>query len=174
MTRARPRGFSLVEVVIAVGIFGGSIAVIFALLPTLGGRAVASTDSLVAQRLPDPLRIELRRLVDDGGFDALAARIPVATPSSSAGLAFVASRDGARLHSRDYLSPGSTEALPDEEQYFLVEIRRFSVAPLAYDPAGAVLPVMARVSWPHRVPGSTVEIASVNRTQIAFNVSILR
>jgi len=174
MFRSLHRGFSLVEVVIAIGIFGGSIAVIFALLPAIGGRAVASSDSLVAQRLPESLRSELGRLAGTGGFDALATRIPIANSSLPDGLALVAARDGSRLHSRDYFPPGSDEALREEEQFFLVEVWRFSDAPLAYDPMGAVLPVMARVTWPHRVPGSEAEVARSHRSQITFNVSILR
>ena len=175
MRGSHHRGFSLVEVVLAVGIFGGSVAILLALLPGLGGRATASSDSLVAQRLPEAVRIELRRLAARDGFEVLASRIPVSTSSPlPPGFALVASRDGSRLHARDDPPPGGGGSVPAEEQYFLIELWRFPHAPLAWDPAGAVLPAMVRVSWPHRVPGLGTEIAPANRTHLAFSVSILR
>ena len=174
MCRGAPRAFSLVEVVIAVGVFATAVAIILALLPSIGGQASSSANSLVAQRLPDPLRVEMQRLATAGGFDALAAQTPVASSPLADGFAFVASRDGARLHALDYLPPPAADALAQEEQYFLVEIWRFPTAPLAYDAAGAVLPVMARVSWPYRVPGSSTAVATANRSELTFNASILR
>ena len=53
------RGFSLVEVVIAVGIFTASVVVVLSLLPSLLEQSGDSTDRLVAQRLSDAIRIEL-------------------------------------------------------------------------------------------------------------------
>lgn len=174
MNRAAFPGFSLVEVVIALGVFASAIVVVLALLPAIGGQASAAADSLVAQRMPDALRVEMQRLAAAGGFDALAARTPVADSPLGDGLAFVASRDGARLHSLDYLPPHAADILAVDEQYFLVEIWRFPSAPLAYDAAGAVLPVMVRVSWPHRVPGASSAVARANRSEATFNAAILR
>lgn len=173
-TRLRSRAFSLVEVVIAVGIFAGAVAIVLALLPSIGRQAAASGDSLVAQRFPDALGVELRRLATGGGFDALVARAPVASAPLDGGLAFVASRDGARLHSLDYLAPAKADALPEAEHYFLVEVWRFPSAPLAYDPRGAVLPLMVRVSWPFRALGPTATIALADRSQLTFNTAISR
>ena len=174
MLRVASRAFSLLEVVIAIGVFVTAVAIILALLPSIGGQAASAGDSLVAQRLPDPLRVEMQRLAASGGFDALATRTPVASSPLGDGLPFAASRDGARLHALDYLTPGAADALAPEEQYFLVEIWRFPSAPLAYDAAGAVLSVMVRVSWPYRVPGSASAVASASRSELTFNASILR
>lgn len=174
MRRVAPCAFSLIEVVIAIGVFATAMAIILALLPSIGGQAASAADSLVAQRLPDPLRVEMQRLAGAGGFDALAARAPVAASPLGDGLAFVAARNGAQLHSLDYLPPVAADALPLEEQYFLVEIWRFPSAPLAYDAAGAVLPVMVRVSWPYRTAGSSNVVPRANRTELNFNASILR
>lgn len=168
------RAFSLVEVVIAVGLFATAVAVVLALLPALVGQTAAAGESLVAQRLPDPLRLELQRLATSGGFNALAARAPLAATPLSGGLAFVASRDGARLHALDYLPPTAAETLPEADQFFLIEVWKFPSAPLAYDPNGAVLPLMVRVSWPYRTPGSVVVVTASSRSQLTFNTALLR
>lgn len=172
MCRAGSRAFSLVEVVIAVGVFAGAIAVILALLPALSGQAAAAGDSLVAQRIPDALRVELRRLATSGSLHSLAMRVPVAVAPLDDGLAFVASRDGARLHVREYLPPASADTLPADEQFFLLEVWRFPAAPLAYDATGTVLPLLVRVSWPYRAPSSASVVALTDRAQLTFNTAI--
>lgn len=168
------RGFSLVEVVIAVGVFVGAIAVVLALLPSLTSQSAATAAALVAQRLPDALRVEMERLAATGGFDSLAARVPVMSAPLDGGLALVASHDGARLHSLNYLAPAASDSLPLHEQYFLVEIWRFPSAPLAFDAAGAVLPVHVRVSWPYRISDSGLPVASEGRRSLAFACAINR
>lgn len=167
-------GFSLVEVVIAVGVFVGAIVVVLALLPSLTSQSAASADALVAQRLPDALRVEMQRLAAAGGFDALASTVPVMRTPLDGGLAFVASRDAARLHSLSYLAPAASDTLLLREQYFLVEIWRFPAAPLAYDGTGAVLPVYVRVSWPYRVADSGSPVALENRRSLTFTCAINR
>lgn len=171
MTR---RGFSLVEVVIAVGVFAGAIAVILALLPLLTARSAASADVLVAVRLPDALRVEMQRLATAGGFDEFAVRVPVMNTPLADGLTFVAARDGARLHALSYQAPGASDALLLHEQYFLVEVWRFPSAPLAYDAAGAVLPVYIRVSWPYRISDAGEPVAVENRSSLTFTCAINR
>jgi hypothetical protein len=171
MTR---RGFSLVEVVIAVGVFAGAIAVILALLPSLTARSAASADALVAQRLPDVLRVEMQRLAAAGGFDEFAARVPVMNAPLADGLTFVAARDGARLHTLSYLAPVADDVLLLSEQYFLVELWRFPAAPLAYDSTGAVLPVNVRVSWPYRISDAGSPVATENRNSLTFTCAINR
>jgi len=168
------RAFSLVEVVIAVGLFATAVAVVLALLPALVGQTAAAGESLVAQRLPDPLRLELQRLATSGGFDALAARAPLAATPLNEGLAFVASRDGARLHALDYIPPTEAETLPEAEQFFLIEVWKFPSGPLAYVPNSAVLPLTVRVSWPYRAPGSAVVVTAASRSQLTFNTALLR
>lgn len=171
MTR---RGFSLVEVVIAVGVFAGAIAVVLALLPSLTSRSASFADALVAQRVPDALRVEMQRLAAAGGFDALAANVPVMSVPLDQGLAFVAARDGARVHALSYLPPATGDALLLGEQYFLIEIWRFPLAPLAYDAAGAVLPVYVRVSWPYRTANADSPVALENRSSLTVTCAINR
>jgi Tfp pilus assembly protein PilV len=168
------RGFSLVEVVIAVGVFAGTIAVVLALLPSLTAQSAASADALAAQRLPDALRLEMQRLAAVGGFDALAARVPVMSSPLADGLGFVAARDDVRLHALNYLPPTASEALLLREQFFLVEIWRFPESPLAYDASSAVLPVYVRVSWPYRVADAGSPTAFEDRRSLVFTCAISR
>jgi hypothetical protein len=168
------RAFSLVEVVIATGVFALAVTAVLGLLPALTRQSSDSGDSLTAQRLPDSIRLELQRLSATGGFDALANSAPIMSAPLLDGLTLVAPRDGARLHSLVYLPPPPGGRIQSSEQYFLVEVWRFNRVPLSYDPLSAVLPLYARVSWPYRVPGSADVTPLADRQQITFAVSLTR
>lgn len=173
MRRIRQSGFSLLEVVIAVGVFAMAIAAVLALLPMLMRQSAVAADTLAAQQFPDAVRVELQRLAR-ADFDALAAAIPVMTAPLDNGLAFVATRDGARLHSAVYLPPGLSTRIPEGEQYFAVEVWRFDQPPLAYDSSAAVLPLYVRVSGPYRIPGSTTPTRLEERSRVTFTLAINR
>jgi len=166
------RAFSLVEVIIAVGLFAASVTAVIALLPAVTRQGAVTTDTLAAQRLPEALKVELSRLAAMG-FDSLAGQVPVMSQPMGAGLAFVATRDAAQLHARDYLPP-VTGLIPEPEQYFLIECGRFPDEPLRYDAQKHSLALAVRVSWPYRLPGSTVPTDETVRTQVAFTVSLTR
>jgi len=168
-----PRAFSLVEVIIAVGLFAASVSIVLGLLPSLTRHNAEVQDSLTAQRLPDMLRIELQRLSAVGGIDALATRAPVLGVAPGDGLGFVSRRDGARLHARDNLPPAA-EIIPDGEQYFVVECWRFPDEPLRFDAQKHFLALAVRVSWPYRLPGAAAPTADSARMQVRFAVSIGR
>ncbi|MBI2515404.1 MAG: prepilin-type N-terminal cleavage/methylation domain-containing protein [Opitutae bacterium] len=175
MLRPRLRcAFSLIEVVIAVGIFALAVTTALALLPALTRQSGDTTDALTAQRLPDRIRVELQRLATSGGFDALANRVPVMTAPLTGGLELAAAHDGAKLHSVGYLPPALSEQLPLAEQYFAVEVWRFAQPPLAYDSSAAVLALYVRVSWPYRTPASSAPTALADRQQLTCVVSLRR
>ncbi|MDI1337800.1 MAG: prepilin-type N-terminal cleavage/methylation domain-containing protein [Lacunisphaera sp.] len=166
-------GFSLLEVVIAVGIFAVAVTVTLALLPSLTRQAADGADGLSAQCLPDSLRIELQRLAS-GNFNGLATAAPVMTAPLTNGLDFVATRDGSRLHSSTYLAPAASALIPADEQYFAIEVWRFNQGTLGYDANAAILPLYVRVSWPYRNPGSGTPAALADRSQLTFAVAINR
>ena len=168
------RAFSLVEVIIAVGVFAVAVVVLLALLPSLTREAAETADALVAQSLADSVRVELSRLAASGGFDALANRLPVMAAPLVAGLSLVAAPDGRRLYSTAYLPPPAAAQLPPGDQYFLVEVWRFDQPPLRYDPTAAVLPMYVRVSWPFQNPGSTAATPLSARGQLTFTVALNR
>ncbi len=168
---ARSHAFSLIEVIIAVGLFAGSIAVIIGLLSTLSRQASDSADVIAAQRLTEAVKVELTRLADSG-FDGLAAQVPVMVSPLNNGLALVATRDATQAQSLNVLPPATL--IPTGEQYFLVECWTFPTEPLAFTSQKAFLALHVRVSWPYRVPGSATSVPLADRSQVAFTVSLNR
>jgi type II secretory pathway pseudopilin PulG len=82
-------GFSLVEVVVAVGIFAVAILSIVALLLPNTKAVADQIDAGVAQRLSENIQLELDRY----GF----TRVVAALPNQSARLFMVATKDGSRV-----------------------------------------------------------------------------
>lgn len=173
MRPLRPqRAFSLIEVIVAVAVFAGAVAVMLALLPGLAQRGTEASDRLTAQRLPDALQVELKRLAAPG-IEALAAQTPLLGAAPVDGLAFVASRHGTRLQLRDAPAPGAG-VMPESEQYFLVECWRFPEGPLRFDPATGALALVVRASWPYRTPGSSTPTAPEARHELMFVMGVNR
>lgn len=167
----RSCAFSLIEVIIAVGLFAGSITVILGLLSTLSRQAADSADVLAAQRLPEAVKLELSRLAS-GSFDGLAAQIPPMLAPLDGGLALVAAREATQAQSLNVLPPATL--IPVGEQYFLVECWRFSTEALAFNNSKAFLALHVRVSWPYRIPGTSAPVPWPDRNQLAFTVSLNR
>lgn len=172
-TSGQRAGFTLLEAVIAAGIFAVAVTATLGLLPSLIRQTTDSADALTAQRLPDNLQVELQRLAA-GNFDGLAATVPVMTAPLTGGLAFVADRYGARLHAVTYQPPVAGALIPSDDQYFFIEVWRFSQAPLSYDRTAAVLPLYARVSWPYHTPGGLAPTDAAARGELTFTVSLNR
>ena len=173
MKRARHRrAFSLIEVIIAVGVFAGAVAVIIGLVSSLSRQAADSSDALAAQRLPEPLKVELSRVAATG-FDNLAAQAPLMAAPLAGGFALVAPRDATRVQSLTYLPP-ATGQIPAAEQYYLVECWRFPAEPLSFNGQKAFLALCVRVSWPYRIPGVTAPVLLADRSQLTFTVSLNR
>ncbi len=170
----RPRAFSLIEVVLAVGIFAVAITTMLALLPALTRQAAGSADSLTALRLPDAIRTELDRLAASGGLDALAAETKAMTSPFPATLTLVAARDAARIHSLDYQPPAAVDAIAPGDRFFQIETWSFNSAPLAFEPGSAVLALHVRVSWPYHVPAAATPTPLADREQVTFTLAIER
>jgi len=165
------RGFTLLEVIIAVGLFVSAIAVILGLVAGLSRLGADSNDALAAQRLPEPLKVELSRLASTG-LDSLAGRVPVMASPLTGGLAFASVRGATRVDSLEYLPV--TDPISTDEQYYLVECWKFPSEPLRFDGEKAFLALFVRVSWPHRLPGATVPTALADRSQVTFTLSLNR
>jgi len=163
-------GFSLVEVLLAVGIFAFAVPTTLALLSTLGRQGAMGSELLVAQRLSDSIQLELDRLARSD-FDGFATAVPMMVPTAAPGLALVATRDGHRLHARDYPPPDAVIATA--QQYFLIECWRFAEEPLCFDPAKAYLALAVRVTWPYQLPNGTTA-AGEARTAVTFTVVLNR
>lgn len=165
----RVRAFSLIEVVIATGLAAGAVLVIIGLLGRQSRQVRDADDQIVAAQLADGIRVELMRLARQQGFDALAAAIPVMSGAADEGLLLVADRAGTGLKP---LLPGDPAG---GGRYFLAEIRRYPDGPLAYDPAGAVLAVAVRITWPYQPePGATAAVPPSDRGRFNFSLAINR
>ena len=173
MQRSSQAAFSLLEVVIAAGIFAVAVTVMLALLPALTKQNIETSDTLVAQRLPDNLRLELRRL-EEGNFNALVAAFPMMAAPLENGLPFVAARDGSRLHSANYLPPTIDSLIAEGERYYAIEVWQFNQGPLRYNASAAVIAIHVRVSWPYFNPGSPTPTPLAARSQFTFNTAINR
>jgi len=126
-------GFSLVEVLIAIGIAGGALAVLLALLSGLLRATDDNADLQTALRLC--AAIEARLYEDMGGS------FPGALGAARAARVYVADKEGAHL--RGELEDGSSSLPPP---HFYIEIKPFSAAPLAYEAGRAVLPLQVRAA----------------------------
>jgi hypothetical protein len=173
MKKARDSlAFSLIEVIIAIGLFAGAVAIIIGLMTLLSRQAADSIAAIAAQRLPEPLKVELVRLAGPS-LDNLASQVPLMGTALDDGFALVAPRDATRVQSLAYLPP-ATGRLPPAEQFYLVECWRFPSEPLSFSGQKAFLALYVRVSWPYHVPGAATPVALADRNQITFTVSLNR
>lgn len=175
MIRLRhPAGFTLIEVVVAVALFAVAVTAMLGLLPSVTRVADRSTDTMNALRLPDALRIELRRMAAVGGFDGLGEQTkPFAAPLPATCL-LVATRDASRVAALDYQPPASADQINPDAHYFLIEAWRFSEPPLAFAPGDSILALHIRVSWPYRIPGSLMFTPATEREHVDFNLALNR
>jgi prepilin-type N-terminal cleavage/methylation domain-containing protein len=154
--QTRRHGFSLVEVIVAIGLIA---VVLVALLASFGPAARSAGDAAdaeVAARLAGNIQIELERLQAELGLEGLAAAVPPA--GSATPLQLVATRDGQRVLRADGPAPAADHALDDptlpgiaeRDRYYLAEVTQQLNLPYA---AGAgFLAVSVRVQWPDRLP----------------------
>lgn len=160
----RTRAFSLIEVVIAVGVAATGLVVVLALLPGLLQQSAGARHTQVALGLPDAITTELRRMAD-GGFSSFGARAAEFTAESSP-LQLVAAEDGTDL--RD---AGTSDGRP---AFFLIELHRFPPgSPLSYNASLPYLALQARISWPYRPTGATSsEVSRESRQRVTFNIAL--
>lgn len=173
----KQRAFSLVEVVVALGIFASAVVVIVGLLAanTTGSNRVVEAE--VAARLADNIQTELQRY----GYAAVSGAL--ANTDSASRIYLVATQDGSRVlpskekpdgtitmpyaTAENNLATASTPGTPPgialRDRYFHISIGR--VEPDPTDPnkltspqssaqanAVAAYPVVIEVTWPHRTP----------------------
>ena len=167
--RRVPGGFSLLEVIVAIGIAG---VVLVALLGWFGPAmrsSAATADAQTAAGLADGLQLELERLQAECGLDGLAAAVPPA--GSGAALRLVATRDGRRVRCAVAPDPAADRPLDDgdlagiawRDRYFLAEVVQSEDLP--YRAGAGFLALTVRVTWPFRLPagpptpGATVPTA---------------
>ena len=145
--------FTLVEVIVAIGMVAVTVVALVALLAASSRAAGEMAARQQAVHLADAVTLELLRLRDAlpgdepaGGLDVLATLIPESASSQS--LRLVGSLDGLRIV-RESEAGDPELGLAPGDRYFLIEVRQQS-GNLAYVAGAGFLAVSAKVRWPYQ------------------------
>ena len=160
--------FTLLETIIALGIFAGAGLAMLALMSAAATQIAAANEALVAHGLRDAVKVALVELQRDSGIDTVAAWADTWDAPRDRGLFFTADRRGVAL--RQHAS-----GTLDQDEFFAVEVRRFPVGPLRYDATEAHVAFDVLVSWPYRANATqpTVTPAELRR-EFSFSVVLIR
>jgi len=145
----RREGFSLIEVVFAVGLLVLAAIPLLALLPVADGLEAEARDFGTAASLAESIRLEAEYL------------IPVADFPDFEELPLAAARDGTGLQ------PFTAE-LPAAAGYFRVNLAATASAPLDYSPDNPLLVLQVRITW----PGSAGTTAAGRRGELQFFIGL--
>tara|TARA_B100001123_G_C14959355_1_gene887011 strand:- start:51 stop:563 length:513 start_codon:yes stop_codon:yes gene_type:complete len=161
------RAFTLLEVIIALAVFGFVVTGLLAFLPwAIDGKGNIK-DFNTACAMPDAIQVELERM----GFNA----VEDATDPGGDGLYLVVRRDGV-----DVRFEQAAADIPQSERYFLIRCLQFdSGNRLAHDPANGWLALQVDIQWPYKVRGGEseddfVEVASNLREHFVYPAAITR
>ncbi len=157
--------FSLVEVVVAVGIFAiGIVGVLGLLSPSI--KSVSEVgDTAVANRLADNIQVELERL----GFTA----VTTALPNSGALITLVANRDGSRVllstvADNDVAATDRPPGILHRDRYYGITVQQLSSLPYVAANSPGFIALSVRVVWPYQIPvgpaGATTSPAAETST----------
>lgn len=175
------QAFSLVEVVLAIGVFALTIVAVIGLLGPIASQVRDLRDSKTANHLPTPIREELNRLgfesfVNDG-FAAIASdHSPIQTGDIPTGrtilASLVATQDGSEV-----AEASQTSRVPADERYFLIQILAPpapgpGTADLRYQSGDAHVTFEVEISWPYRLPDGSL-VAYENRQTFSYYTAIV-
>lgn len=177
-SRKRSSAFSLIEVVVALGVFAITIVGVLGLLsPTT--QAVSDTlDGGVASRLAETVNAEVERL----GFTAVTGSQLVlssavsALPTNASKLLF-ATRGGDRICSQGAADTAPNYIAPAERYFEVLLIRNESLSPAGTDNTAGFVAFSVQVSWPAFVDdgtGAAVAVARSQRSVFSFNAAVRR
>jgi len=131
-----PHGFSLVEVIIAIAVAGGALAVVLALLSGLLRATGDAADHQTALQLAGAIELRL--------YEELGGAFPGGLQT---GRILVADKEGTAL--RGELGSDATFPPGPPSAYFHIAVMPFTQPPLAYQAGRGVLPLRVRISWPY-------------------------
>ncbi|MBI2510736.1 MAG: prepilin-type N-terminal cleavage/methylation domain-containing protein [Opitutae bacterium] len=134
------RGFSLIEVVIAIGVLAVGLTAVLGLMAGAAKMIAIANDRRDAERALADGIAELERL----GFAAAAAKVTAERATSAEDARFYLSRDGTKT--------GWGSALAAQDRHYVVTVFRVeNLSPPSADATGAGLAVQVRVEWPANV-----------------------
>ena len=169
--RSSRNGFSLIEVILAIGVFALTIVAVIGLLGPIAQQVRDLQDTRVANSLPVPIREELNRVgfehfvAVSSGSTAVAAGAFPSDLSEDEGepgacLVLYGTEDGSKVVVRGGagVSPnadGGILEIPEADRYFLVQVFP-ATGSLEYQdgPNGdAHIAFRVLISWPYKTPG---------------------
>lgn len=151
--------FSLVEVVVAVGVFVGAVVVALGLLTATASSARSTLETNTAVRVAQSAQALVRQWTWKQAMDGLDTNAP----------AIFATRDG------NTLSLVAVEAVAaDAAPFYQVELsRNGDFSPAANDETAGYLALRLRVSWPARTRDGQL-LPMDQRDVLTFNVAVRR
>jgi hypothetical protein len=153
--RSRLFAFSLVEVVIALGVFSTGVIVVIALITSGASRSRESMDSKIALGLSERIRSEV---ISYFGQD-------LPTFSSDEPLRLVSSRVGDDVR---------IEAGDGRDAYFLVELMPLGSDELLRDANRGTVGADVTVHWPYRPPGTVNIDVEAAKNSVRYQLMFLR
>ena len=177
-------GFTLIEIIISVGIVSMSLLAIIAFLGAVGQSTAETIDSAVASQIADNIRAEL---ANENIDDLYGWTNDPTTP-----IELVATKDGDRVRVQfpqaantadNDSETGIPPGIEDYDRYFLIEVTRLenSLEPPTsagqFQQESTMLSLSVRVVWPYHVktgPESWTEAQPEQQSHYIFNTVILR
>ena len=178
----RNRGFTLLEVIIALSVFGFLIGGLLALLPWGVEGAGNVRDRNIAYGLTDAIQVELELM----GF-GLVEQLTDQSDGEYPTINLVASDDGSEV----YWEPSSDqendvpiasskateldEELPEGYRYFLIRCRQFPEDNRhEHDPSNGYLGLQVDVQWPYKTLDAEDGVEERIRSHFHFPLAITR
>jgi hypothetical protein len=148
--------FSLVEVIVAIGLVAGALLAILGLLAATTSSTAESEDAQGIASLGGSIQCELERLKNSIGLASLAGLVPAG--GSATPLRLVGTRDCLRVLCVDPVDPAANRPLSDpalpgiaeRDRFFLVELTRVPDLEAAVE--SGFIAVSARCTWPCELP----------------------
>lgn len=173
--------FSLVEVVLAIGVFALTIVAVIGLLGPIASQVRDLRDSKTANNLPSAIREELNRLgfesFVNANFTAIASdHTAIQTSDIPTGrtilASLVATQDGSEV-----AEASQTTRIPQDERYFLIQVMAppaptGDAADLRYQSGDAHVAFEVEISWPFRLGDGSL-VAYENRQRFSYYTAIV-
>lgn len=170
--RSRKRGFSLVEIVLAVGIFAITIVAVVGLLSPTLQRVAEATELATVNRMSEMVSSEVQRL----GFGFLANTVDDGSTNWVPEVFFVSQQGDViavgvnftdRIPTEPFDFKTTTHTFDPTEAYFAVDIRRHG-ADLnpGNDSQRAAIAYQMRIVWPAYLPNAQQAQTNAQQAQI--------
>jgi hypothetical protein len=176
----RNRAFTLIEVVIALGIFAAGIITVLALMGPLNRAGGEVGATVRAAGLGGAIQTELEHLRDSHTFTGGASRLDQlqAVLAGNEAPRLIVARDGSALvlESDQTNDPAASShpGMAEADRYFLVELQLPPALinglpnPLSHRAGAGFLAIQARIAWPYQTARQHPEQAS----QVILNLAL--